>query len=139
MRRIVLAVVAAGVLFTASRSAAQQTSYTFDAFTFDPATALLVGTVGDCLGDVCQTVYLTANPSTVFLPPDPVVPPNPFYGLFTAWNAVLAYLPPNPIVPPNPFFGLLVALGHGGARALVTTIDGTTLASFQPLEPLGGR
>jgi hypothetical protein len=140
MRRIALAVVAAGVLLTASRSAAQ-TEYPLTAFTFSPATSTLVGTVGDPLGDDFFTVTLTLNANTIFAPTDPYqpqdpfFPPNPFRGLFTAWNGLIEFLPPNPIYPPNPYAGLLVALGQVGSWALVTATEDGTLLSFEPVAP----
>jgi hypothetical protein len=144
MRRLVLAVVASSLLFTASRSQAQTTDpttgevnpgpvqYTFDYFTFSRGTMVLAGTSVDPASGSFQTVYLTVNASTVFSPTTGEKAPGPpgLGGLFTAWDALQ---PIDPSVPPDPFYGLLVALGRKGARALVTTIDGVTVASFQPL------
>jgi hypothetical protein len=140
MRRIALAAVAASILFTANRSEAQVT-VTFDSFTFDRSTSLLVGTIAatECDSLSLCTVYLDATGAINFepyLPPSPIQPGDPYYGLVTAWNTMLELLPPNPVLPPSPIKGLLTAIGLNGASAVVTYTMTTptegVLTSFTP-------
>lgn len=143
MRRIALAAVAASVLFTASRSEAQTVTYRLDSFRFDRSTSLLIGSITgtncDLLGDSSNCVFLDVSGPINFepyLPPSPILPQDPYYGLVTAWNTMLELLPPNPILPPSPIKGLLTAIGINGAGATVTATMTTAtegvLTSFTP-------
>ncbi len=134
---VMLTAVTATVLLMARRSRADQVCETFSTFTFSPATATLAGT--NCLADggSCETVYLTATDSTTFVAASPVAAGDPFYGVFTAWNTLVAA--PNQI--PKAFYGLLVAISQQGGEVCVMTSTGldagttNTISSIQPVAP----